>query len=187
MLHILKPDIRRLYLVFCVIFFLFITASSSSAYALHFRHNQIELDNSLDLQITQSMKFEEFDALHVRNEIDSIAGSGNGNGFIEEHEVEAYESQLAEEALNIARHISMDDTSAYVKEYNVEIIPIVIHSNFSFMGKNLHSFFPKEKNYYTIRCLAPVKPNSNESPHEIAAKVRHLMIKEISAIENNKS
>lgn len=70
------------------------------------------------------------------------------------------------------------------REKETEIVPIVIHSDLTFMGKSFSSFFPEKKNSYTIRCLAPVKPLNNEHSVGMAARVREIMIKELAEIGN---
>ena len=98
-----------------------ISSVGEPAMAQGLRNNVIDIDDHLNLDLKLSTRFEEFEAQHVRNEIDSTAASGNGNGFIEPEEIEAYELHSVEEALNLARHISIDDKSAFVHAYDVEI------------------------------------------------------------------
>ena len=68
---------------------------------------------------------------------------------------------------------------------NIEIVPIVIHSDFALMAKTLRSYFPEKKYTVTIRCLAPVKPLENESSIDMAARVRKIMVKEMAEIEES--
>lgn len=68
---------------------------------------------------------------------------------------------------------------------NVQIIPIIIFSNGSFMSKKLSSYFPKKKINYSIRCLSPVKPLENDSPSDTAEKVRKTMYNELIKLEKS--
>ncbi len=73
------------------------------------------------------------------------------------------------------------------QETNTDVVPIVIHSDFAFMAKKIHSYFPDQKNMFTIRCLAPIKALPDELPSDMAARVRKIMVKELANIENNSS
>lgn len=68
---------------------------------------------------------------------------------------------------------------------DIPIVPIVIHSKFPFMAKKLSSFFPNQKNSYTIRCLKAILQLSGESPADLADRVQKIMSRELKTITSN--
>lgn len=71
------------------------------------------------------------------------------------------------------------------REKNISVVPIVIYSDFAFMAKNFRSYFPLKKFSVAIRCLSPATPLENESPVDMAARVRKIMVKEMAEIEKS--
>lgn len=71
------------------------------------------------------------------------------------------------------------------KEKNISVAPIVIYGDFAFMAKSFRSYFPSKKFSVGIRCLSPVTPLENESPIDMAARVRKIMVKELAKIKKN--
>ena len=70
-------------------------------------------------------------------------------------------------------------------EKNISVVPIIIYCDFALMAKSFSSYFPSEPFSVAIRCLSPVTPLENESPVDMADRVRKIMVKEMAAIEES--
>jgi 1-acyl-sn-glycerol-3-phosphate acyltransferase len=69
------------------------------------------------------------------------------------------------------------------KDLAVPVVPLIIHSDYSFMAKRPGSIFPKKKLSYTIGFLAPVYPEKNEAPADFAFRVRALMAQHLKILD----
>jgi hypothetical protein len=97
----------------------------------------VSFDGNLQFEMIFSSKFIDTPAYDLRFEIDKFENIGNDDGFIDQVEIDAYESEFAHEAFNEMRYYAVDNTSASVLEWSMEL---------SGVGADRHSYAPLYKN-----------------------------------------
>jgi 1-acyl-sn-glycerol-3-phosphate acyltransferase len=65
----------------------------------------------------------------------------------------------------------------------VPIVPVVIHSTEPFMGKVPDSIFPRRKNYYRIRFLAPEPVNPRDNARALSDRVHRRMAQTLAELD----
>jgi hypothetical protein len=69
-------------------------------------------------------------------------------------------------------------------ESGVDIVPLIVHTDYPFMAKISGSFFPPETMKMVIRALSPIPPLANERPAEFAERVKKVMAEGIRELDN---
>jgi 1-acyl-sn-glycerol-3-phosphate acyltransferase len=65
----------------------------------------------------------------------------------------------------------------------VPVLPVIVHSTTPFMAKLPGSLFPRERNQYRIRFLAPEPPRAGEEAEALNDRVRRHMIQELKPLD----
>lgn len=68
-------------------------------------------------------------------------------------------------------------------EQGLPVVPVVVHSTASFMGKEFASFFPREPLRYRLRFLPPQRPAVGETAEDLASRVHRLMARELRDLD----
>jgi len=69
------------------------------------------------------------------------------------------------------------------KDLSLPVVPVIIHSDYSFMAKRPGSIFPQKKLSFTIRFLDPLFPDKNESIGDFSCRVRAIMAARLSLLD----
>jgi 1-acyl-sn-glycerol-3-phosphate acyltransferase len=69
------------------------------------------------------------------------------------------------------------------KDLSLPVVPVIIHSDYSFMAKRPGSIFPQKKLSFTIRFLGPLFPDKNESIVDFSCRVRGIMAATLSLLD----
>jgi 1-acyl-sn-glycerol-3-phosphate acyltransferase len=68
-------------------------------------------------------------------------------------------------------------------EQNRPVVPVIVHSTASFMGKEFASFYPRVPLRYRLRFLEPLWPVAGESADALADRVHRLMARELRELD----
>jgi 1-acyl-sn-glycerol-3-phosphate acyltransferase len=69
------------------------------------------------------------------------------------------------------------------QKHDIEIVPVVIHTDLPFMSKVKGSYFPKHKLTFTIRFLPPMRCSPNRSAGVCAEKVHALIAEQLQRLD----
>jgi 1-acyl-sn-glycerol-3-phosphate acyltransferase len=69
-------------------------------------------------------------------------------------------------------------------ESGVDVVPLIVHTDYPFMAKIPGSFFPPETMKMVIKALSPIPALANEKPAEFAERVKKVMAEEIRRLDN---